>query len=105
MSAAQIGLFHGLILQQFGSGAGGYDLAGLQHVAPVGHGQSHVGVLLHQQDGGAVLVQFPHDVEDLLHQDGGQAHGGLIQTFPYMSSSKFSILVSIDKLSPFTVGL
>ena len=26
-----------------------------------------------------MLVQFPHDVEDLLHQDGSQAHGGLIQ--------------------------
>ena len=65
-SAAQIGFFHCLVLQQLLAGAGGDDLACLQHIAPVGHGQGHLGVLLHQQDGGAVLVQVLDDLNDLL---------------------------------------
>ena len=53
--------------------------ADLKHVGAVGNGERHVGVLLHQQDGGPGRVELLDDVEDLLHQDGGQAHGGLVE--------------------------
>ena len=77
--AAQIGFFDGGGVQQLLAGAGGDDLTGLQNVATVCDLQSGPGVLFHQQDGGAVLVQFLDNVKDLLHQDGSQAHGGLVQ--------------------------
>ena len=45
----------------------------------MGNVQGGAGVLLHQQDGGAVLVQLLDDIKNLLHQDGRQAHGRLVQ--------------------------
>ena len=45
----------------------------------MGDGQRHAGVLLHQQDGGAGGVQFLDNGEDLLHQQGSQTHGRLVQ--------------------------
>ena len=38
-----------------------------------------MGVLLHQQNGDARLVELPDDVEDLLHQNGRKPHGRLVQ--------------------------
>ena len=56
ISAAQVSFLHRLVVEQLGAGTGGDDLAGLQHVAPVCHRQGHLGVLLHQQNGGARLM-------------------------------------------------
>ena len=78
-SAAQICLLDGVGLRQLMAGAGECDLSGFQHIGPVRHLQGHFGVLFHQQDGGAGLMQLPDDSEDLSHQNGGKAHGGLVQ--------------------------
>ena len=50
-SAAQVGALDLRALDQLRAATGGHDLSGLHHIAPVGHGQGHLGVLLHQQDG------------------------------------------------------
>ena len=56
------------------------DPSGFQHIGPVGHLQSGLGVLLDQQDGGAFgLIQPANDVEDLFDQQRGKAHRGLVE--------------------------
>ena len=55
------------------------DMAGLQHVAVVRHTQRLVGVLLDQQDGDALPVDVLDDVEDVTHQERGQAERRLVQ--------------------------
>ncbi len=67
---AQIRLAHILVGGQGGGRVGEQDLAGLEHVAPIGDGQGLHRVLLHQQDGDALLVDLRDEREDLLHQDG-----------------------------------
>ena len=67
--AAQIGLLNSLILQQLMAGAGGHDLTGLQNVGAVGDGQRLFGVLLHQQNGGAVSMKLLHNVKNLINQE------------------------------------
>src|SRR5688572_24993007 len=71
---AQVELLDVVLLAQAGAGVFHHDAAVLQHVAVVGGVERHVGVLLHQQDGGAALaVDAHHDLEDLLGQLGAQA--------------------------------
>src|ERR1043166_310141 len=56
------------------------DAADLQHIAVMGRFQRHFGVLLDQEDGGALLfVNALDDGENLLHQDRRQAERGLVQ--------------------------
>src|SRR5919198_4916224 len=55
------------------------DPAGLDHVAAVGQAQGLGRVLLHQQDGGALLVDLPDGVEDALDHDRGQPHRRLVE--------------------------
>ena len=54
------------------------DAACFQHIRPVGHRQRHLGVLLHQQNAGALRVDVLDDVEDFLHQHRRQTHRGFI---------------------------
>src|SRR4030095_7297341 len=67
------------VLGELGGGARQHDAAGFQHVAPVGDAQRHRGVLLDQQDRGALAVDRADRVEDLLDQHRSQSHRGLIQ--------------------------
>ena len=66
--SAQIGLADGVTLQQLRAGALGDNTPRLQHIAPVGHRQRRLRVLLHQQDGGAVGVELADSVGNRLHQ-------------------------------------
>ena len=59
--------------------AGAHDLALLDQVAVVGEGEGHPGVLLHQEDGGALVVDGEDHVEDLLDQQRREAEGRLVQ--------------------------
>ena len=56
-SGTQISLLHRLVGEQFPAGAGEGDASGLQNVANVGNLQGHVGVLLDEQNGHALLVE------------------------------------------------
>ena len=67
------------MVAQLGGGAGEGDFPGLQDIGAVGDLQGQVGVLLHQEDGGPLLVDALNHPEDLPHQQRGQAHGRLIQ--------------------------
>src|SRR5690348_16910740 len=51
------------------------DLAMLDDVVTVGQGRGKAEVLLHQQDGEALLLQRTDDGADLLHDDRGKALG------------------------------
>src|ERR1700676_5386714 len=75
---AEIGLLDHLVVAQALGGAVQYHLAGLQDIPVVGDGERHVGVLLHHEDGGALLVDGLDQVEDLLNVERRQAHGGLV---------------------------
>jgi hypothetical protein len=66
------------ITQQLLAGAGEGDAAGFHDVAEVGDLEGHVGVLLDEEDGEALLVDFADDVEDTADDDGGKTQGRLI---------------------------
>src|SRR5688500_3320554 len=67
------------VFRELGGCAFGHDGAGLQDVAAVGDGEGHGGVLLDEQDRGAEAVDVHDGVEDLLDEDRGQTHAGLVQ--------------------------
>src|SRR5215467_2350501 len=57
-----------------------HDAPHLQHVAVVREVESHVGVLLHEEDGHALLaVDAADDVEDVLDELGGEAQRRLVE--------------------------
>jgi hypothetical protein len=77
---AEVELLDVVLLAQHRAAVFHDDAAVLQHVAVVGHVERHVRVLLHQQDGRAVLPVDAHDdLEDLLRQLGAQAQAGLVE--------------------------
>ena len=51
----------------------------LDDVVAVGHCCSEAEVLLHEQDGEALLAQAANGIADLLHDDGRQAFGRLVE--------------------------
>src|SRR5690606_2519301 len=51
----------------------------IQHIDPAGHRQSRGYVLLHDNDGTALLCQLPAHLHEVAHDDGRQAFKGLIQ--------------------------
>src|SRR6516162_6394493 len=53
---AQIGLSHPMIGLYFGRGSAQRHLADFQHVSAVGNGQSGARILLHQEDGEAIVA-------------------------------------------------
>ena len=79
VSSAEIGLADVVVHEKLGAGAGLHDLAGLKHIAASSDLERHVGVLLDQEDRGAVLVERLDNLEDLVHEDGCQAHRGLVE--------------------------
>ena len=60
-------------------GEGVDDAAMLHHIEPIRHGGGETEVLLHQQNGEALLLQPRDGVADLLDDHRGKALGGLIQ--------------------------
>ena len=62
---AKICFFYILVGQQLCACAGQADAPGLQHIAVIRGLQGHVGVLLDEQDGHALLVDLPDDLEDI----------------------------------------
>ena len=78
-SAAEVRLTHRVAGHQLRAGTGERDLAGLEHIGAVGDGKRRLRVLLHEQDGRARGVQLADDVEDLLDQNGREAHGRLVE--------------------------
>ena len=55
------------------------DRAGLEHVAAAGDVERHQGVLLDEQDRGALLVDLDDDLEDPLDEDRREAHRRLVE--------------------------
>ena len=55
-----------------------HHLAGLQHIAAIGDGKRHGGVLLDHEDGGALLVDGLDDLEHLIDEGRRQAHRRLV---------------------------
>ncbi len=62
-----------------GAGAGQHDRADLEHVALRGPLQRGLGVLLDEQDRGALLLQGGHGRHDPLHHQRRQAHRRLVE--------------------------
>mmetsp|Transcript_5523 Transcript_5523/g.13342 ORF Transcript_5523/g.13342 Transcript_5523/m.13342 type:complete len:248 (+) Transcript_5523:1701-2444(+) len=79
MPAAQVGGLHGRVVAQMGGRSVHRDAAVLQHIAIVGHLQRRGGELLDQQHGHAPRLQAFDDAEDLVDQDGRQAHGRFVE--------------------------
>jgi phosphomannomutase len=65
--------------EQFGCRTGQRDATGFQHIAARSDRKCHLGVLLHQQNGGALAIHLADDVEDLVHQNRRQTHRRLVQ--------------------------
>lgn len=76
---AQIGLAHPLVVEQIGCVAADGQFARLQHVAAISVLQGEAGVLLHQQDGDALIVQLADDPENFRARSAAQAQARLIQ--------------------------
>src|SRR6478752_4184068 len=79
LAYAQVRLLDGGVLQQLLAGAAVGDLPRLEHESPVGSGKGLVGVLLHHQDRGSLVVDLLDDLEDLADELWRKAHGGLIE--------------------------
>src|ERR1700683_3480041 len=76
---AQIGFLNLAPAAQFGGGAFENDAAGFQHIAVIGDGERHAGILLHQQDGNAKLPSYARNApRQILDHDGCQAERKLI---------------------------
>src|SRR5262245_10673138 len=76
----QIELAHVLVFTELVAGAFQHDAAGLQNVAVVRGLECHVGVLLDQQHGDALLgIEAMDDAEDLLGQDRRQTERRLVE--------------------------
>ena len=54
------------------------DVPCFQHIGKVGGTQSHVGVLLDEEDGDPLTVDLLDDIKDLPHHDGSQSQRGLV---------------------------
>src|SRR5574343_841816 len=77
---AEVELLDVLLLAQAGTGVFHHDAPVLQHIAVVRGIERHVGVLLHQQDGGGPLaIDAHHDLEDFLGQLRAQPQAGFVQ--------------------------
>src|SRR5215468_4474250 len=77
---AEIELLDVVLLEQARAGVLHHDAPHLQHVAVVGEVEGHVGVLLHEEDGHALLaVDAADDLEDVLDELGREAEGGLVE--------------------------
>ena len=79
LNLPQIRLSDLWILAQFFGGGGVDDLPRLQDVAAGGDLEGDVGVLLDEEDSGPLLVYLADDLEDALHEDGREAHPGLVE--------------------------
>src|SRR5215472_10738583 len=77
---AEVELLDVVLLEQARARVLHHDAPHFQHVAVVSEMESHVGVLLHEEDGHALLaVDAADDVEDVLDELGGEAQRGLVE--------------------------
>src|SRR5215468_435385 len=67
------------VLRQLDGGSFESNGAGLEHIATVGDGERHGGVLLDEQNGHALTVDVEDRVEDLFHQNRCQPHARLVE--------------------------
>src|SRR5881628_795791 len=79
LSPAQIGMADSLVRRQAPRLVGQDDAARLEAVAAVRHLEGHVGVLLDEQDRGALLVDLPDRAKDRGHELRREAEGRLVQ--------------------------
>ena len=73
-SAAEVGFLDGFVGKHRLGVALHNDFARLKDVGAVRYRKGHLGVLLHQEDGGALLVELLDDVKNLLNQEGRKSH-------------------------------
>src|SRR5215831_14631464 len=77
---AEIELLDVVLLEQASARVFHHDAPHLQHVAVVSEVEGHVGVLLHEEDGHALLpIDAADDVEDVLDELRGEAQRGLVE--------------------------
>ncbi len=76
---AEVRAAHLRVVGELRGRAAQHDGARLDDVAPLGDGQRHGGVLLHEQDRRALPVDVAHGVEDLLDEHGRQPHARLVE--------------------------
>jgi hypothetical protein len=67
------------VVEEGFAGASEDDFAGGHGIGSVGDGKGHMGVLLHEQDGGSGLMDLLNDGEDLIHKFGGETETRLIK--------------------------
>jgi len=70
---------HFLISQKIRGRAFNHHGAGFQDIAVSGDMQRRLGVLLHQKDGGSLVIQSFNDPQYLRNEHWGESHGGFIQ--------------------------
>ena len=75
---SQISFLHSLIIQKVGSFSFFYNLAGLQNITSVCDGQGFLCVLLYQKNGGSASADLFDNIENLVYENRGETHGGLI---------------------------
>src|ERR1700676_295834 len=71
-------LAHGLVVPEFGRRALEHDAAVAHHVDPMRYPHRDREFLLHQQDRDAARGDFSDQVADLLHDEGSEPFGGLV---------------------------
>src|SRR5829696_6633669 len=75
----QVRLAHHVVAEELASGAGEHDLAGLNHVAPVGHGQRLERILLDEEYGRALGVDVLDDLENRVDKNRGETERWFVQ--------------------------
>src|SRR5262245_34018999 len=80
LAEAEVELADVVVAAEFLGRAVEDDPAVLHDVAVMGDAERDLGVLLHEQEGGAPLgVDLLDDLEDLAHEEGSEAEGGLVE--------------------------
>ncbi len=82
----QVSLFYFRVIEQGRGPAFQHDLAVFNDIAALGEFEGQTGVLFHQQDGGAGLVDLFEGVEHGEHQQRCQAHGGFVQQHQFAAA-------------------
>ncbi|BFO18838.1 hypothetical protein SHKM778_52260 [Streptomyces sp. KM77-8] len=76
---AQIEAAYGVGAGEFTGGAFEAGLADLEDMGVVGEGERHAGVLLDEEDGGALGIDLADHLGDTVHHLRGEAQGGLVE--------------------------
>src|SRR5918997_7153347 len=79
LDLAQVGFADRRVLAQLLGGGRDDDLPRLEDVAAGGDLEGDIGVLLDEEDRGALRVYLPNGLEDPLDEHGREAHRGLVE--------------------------